>query len=183
MELLSYEEKRKIAAQFNLIDSYSAEKGIPFDELPDLYLIYIAKFDIFKRGHTVYYVDRIVRGTELVADNGVHELYLNANGRDHSKIGELMRFFLHSTALEPNFPRIASRVEYYKENEQGVNSMCEITQRYWNEGRMEGRKEGHTEAKENIIRNMLRGGFSVETIMAMTESPEELVLRVKTTLQ
>ena len=86
-----------------------------------------------------------------------------------------MRFFLHSTSTEPNFPRIASRVEYYKENEQGVNNMCEITQRYWN--------EGHTEAKETIIRNMLRGGFSVETIMEITESPKDLVLRLKATLQ
>jgi hypothetical protein len=38
------------------------------------------------------------------------------------------------------------------------------------------------ESKEQIIRNMLNGGFSVETIMKITESPKDLVLKIQAEL-
>ena len=53
------------------------EKGRKYAELPDLCIVYISKFDIFKRRKTVYHVDRTLRETKDVVDNGLYEVYVN----------------------------------------------------------------------------------------------------------
>lgn len=56
------------------MDTYIADKGIIFDKIPDAYVIYISKNDFFEKGKTVYHVDRILRETTEVVNNGFYEI-------------------------------------------------------------------------------------------------------------
>ena len=59
------------------LDTAASEKGIKFDELKDIYEIYISKFDVFGKNRTIYHIDRMIRETHKVVDNGTHEIYIS----------------------------------------------------------------------------------------------------------
>ena len=69
--------KRVRYYQSNIDISY-LDKGRKYEELPEVYLIYMTKFELFKLGQTKYTIHRSIAGTDVVLDNGVHELYINA---------------------------------------------------------------------------------------------------------
>ena len=52
--------------RYNLanLDTAESEKGVKFDELKDIYEIYISKSDVFDRNKTVYHIDRVIRETQ-----------------------------------------------------------------------------------------------------------------------
>lgn len=68
---------------------------------------------------------------------------------DGTDISELMQCFLKKEILSDKFPKLVQRVKYYKEDEEGVETMCEIMEREhragWTKGREEGRAEGRAE--------------------------------------
>ena len=52
-------------------------KGRHYKELPELYLIFISSVDIFEEGKVFYEVQRILKGSNRIVENGVHELYVS----------------------------------------------------------------------------------------------------------
>ena len=68
------------------IDTVFTEKGIKYEELPDVYMIFISRFDIFGYGRTVYHIDRVIRETGIEVENGVHEIYANTAVNDRTQI-------------------------------------------------------------------------------------------------
>lgn len=123
------------------IDTMFTEKGIDYRQLPDVYIVFITKFDIFKSGKTVYHIDRMVKETGALADNGAYEIYVNAMGSDDSDVTELMRYFLKSQGENKKFPRLSERVDFFKNVKEGINEMCEISDRLKAEGRDEMKLE------------------------------------------
>ena len=146
------------------IDTMFTEKGINYRELPDVYIIFITKFDIFKSGKTVYHIGRRIEETGMLVDNGAYEIYVTATGKDDSEVTELMRYFLKSEGKNKKFPRLSNRVDFFKNIKEGVNEMCEISDRL----KAEGREEGKTETKLEIARVMADAGENIEKIMQFT---------------
>lgn len=64
--------EKRVRYNSSNVDTYITEKGIEYKELPDLYIIYISEFDIFKKGKTIYHVQRSIKETEDVVNNGYH---------------------------------------------------------------------------------------------------------------
>ena len=153
-------------ARYNLsnIDTMFTEKGIDYRALPDVYIIFITKFDIFKMGKTVYHINRIVDGTKLLASNGTYEIYVNATGNDNSEVTELMRYFLNSEGECNKFPRLSQRVDFFKNIKEGINEMCEISDRL----KAEGKAAGKAEMKLEIAKVMAEAGENIEKIMQFT---------------
>ena len=112
------------------IDTYITEKGIKFNQLPDVYVIYISSFDIFKASHVIYHVDRVVRETSQVVDNGFHEIYVNTKVDDGSEISGLMQLFNKSSIPDDKrYPNVCNAIRSFKEG-KGENNMCEEVERY-----------------------------------------------------
>lgn len=57
-------------------------------------IVYISQFDIFKQGRTIYHVDKVIRETGTVVDDGLKEVFVNTAVNDGSTISELMSCFL-----------------------------------------------------------------------------------------
>lgn len=105
------------------------DPGVKFEKVPDVMVIYITKKDIFNKGKVLYHIDRTIRGTDCVLDNGFKEIYVNAKVKDTTDVSELMTIFTENEAYnDKKFPRISARKRYFKETEEGVRIMCQIIQ-------------------------------------------------------
>lgn len=107
----------------SVIDTMISSKGTHFKDLPDVYIIYISGFDIFKKlgqssGRTVYHIIRVIEETGQQVFNGYHEIYVNTETHDGSCIADLMQLFTSSHVHEDQrFPRFCASVKYFKEGE------------------------------------------------------------------
>ncbi len=129
------------------------DTGSEFKDILDLCIIYISKSDFLGEGKTVYHIDRIIRETGTIVENGFREIYVNAANKDGSDISKLMTIFTESNAYDDVlFPVTSKRKRYFKEDRKGVAEMCAIMDEIREEGRLEGRLEGKLELLEELGR-------------------------------
>ena len=117
------DQQRRMRYHISNIDTRFVEKGVDYKNLPDIFSIMISDFDIFKADRTVYHIDRVLRETGSVKSNGIYEIYVNAHGSDESEVTDLMKYILDSNGFNPHFPKISSRVEYFKHDNGGAEGM------------------------------------------------------------
>lgn len=150
--------------------------GVHFKEVPDVIMIFVSKFDIFNARKTIYHVDRVVRETQQINDNGQQEIYVNAKVDDGSSIAKLMRIFKEQNAYDfKNFPKTSERKRYFKEDEGGRREMCEIVENY--------AREYAKEALKEKVAKKLEKGKSVEVIADELEEMIEVIQDIVEELQ
>lgn len=129
-------------------------------------MIYITNFDIFKGKKTIYHVDSIIRETGEKVENGLHEIYVNTKVDDGSTIAELMKCFKQTEVNHKKFPCLSERINYFKQDEEGVDNMCQIVDEY--------AKKAVKEAKiETIVSLLKKGLLTLKDAAAELEISEE----------
>ena len=173
------DHQRRVRFNISNIDTFFMEKGVSYADFPDVCVVYISAFDIFKLNQPMYHVYRVVKGTEKFVENGTHEVYVNAAINDGSIIAELMQYFMHSSGYHENFRAVCKRVNYLKEQNEGVSSMSSVIEQYAQRYHEEKVKE---DDKEKAIK-LLKRGISAEIIAeAMPSLSEEEILKLKDSL-
>ena len=114
----------------------SEEERAKFKNVPDVCIVFISKFDIFKGKSPIYHVDRVVRETGAVVDNGFEEIYVNTKVRNGLDVSELMRIFVEDNAYSTRFPKTSEIKRRYKIVDGG-GDMGSAIERFKQEGRME----------------------------------------------
>jgi hypothetical protein len=149
--------------RFNIsnIDTSFVEKGISYEKIPDVYAIFISQFDVFAENCTSYHIDRAIRETGTIVENGIHEIYINTAIDDGTLISKLMQFFQHSVGNNPLFPKLSHRIEYFKEVQEGVLNMSNVFEEYAEEKV----KEATAEVETSAAMKLLKKGIPVETIL------------------
>ena len=109
----------------------------------------------------------------MPVDNGFQEIYINASADDGADIADLMKIFTVDNEYDnERFPATSKIKRRFKEKDEGVNKMCEIIEKYKNEGRAEGlatgRAEGAAEKEHSMIISMLKNKISMEQIISIT---------------
>lgn len=154
------------------IDTIFTERGIPYGKIPDVYLIFISKFDIFGQGKTIYHIDRTIRENGKSVYNGVHEIYVNTKVDDHTVLAELMQYFRKSEGYHENFPKLCEQVNYYKEQKEGMQVMCDVMRELTEEAEKRGEKRGERRgerrgahrASRRIAIGFLKNGIPVDVV-------------------
>lgn len=144
------------------IDTLFAEKGIKYEELPDIYMVFISKFDIFDKGRTIYHIDRVIRETGDVVENGIYELYVNLAVSDGTEIAELMQYFKTSVGTNEKFEKLCSRVDYFKHEREGVKVMATLFEQYVAKERAEERAEEQKKGIRSTVKMCHKFGQSYE---------------------
>ena len=136
-----------------------------FENVPDVCVVFISRFDMFKDGIPLYHVDRVVRETGKVVDNGFEEIYVNAAVKDSSDVSELMDVFVSDNVYNDKFPLTSAGKRRYKETEEGQEIMCEIMERLNTEAREEGLEVGR-----DMGRSEMQGEINALNIRLISEN-------------
>ena len=131
----------------------------------NLTVIFITEKDYYKAGKPVYVIQNMNLPLNCPFDDGAHILYVNGEYRDDSDIGRLMHDFNCTDAADMNFPLLAEKTRYLKENPRGVSEMCKAMEELRDESYAEGREE----QAQMTARKLYKKGYSFEDIAEMVE--------------
>lgn len=122
--------------------------GERFDDILDLYVVYISEFDFLKGNLTIYHVDKVIRENSVAVEDGLHEIFVNTTIDDGSDIAELMSCFTKKEVNNPKFPNLTRKVIELKHTEGGLGTVSKVLDQYIAEGKLEQLIEL---VKENLI--------------------------------
>ena len=181
-------------ARYNasILTTNIAKTGKKFEFIPDVCIVFISKFDIFDRGLPLYHIDKVVRETGQVIDDGLTEIFVNTVNYDGSKPARLMKLFTDNDAYSNDeFPITSELKSRLKSSEGGSRAMNEILEKLISdekresekrgrkegilEGRIEGKIEGANEEKLRIAKDMKASGLGFDFISRFTGLSEEVV--------
>ncbi|MBQ8822187.1 MAG: Rpn family recombination-promoting nuclease/putative transposase [Lachnospiraceae bacterium] len=121
------DHQRRIRYNSSCVTANITDPGSNFKDVPTLYAIYISANDFFGKGKTTYHIDRILRETGDVVDNGFYEIYVNARIKDGSPTAELMDIFIQDdTYDEKQFPATSRRKRQFKEGQEEFQEMSSV---------------------------------------------------------
>lgn len=142
----------------SLTDGEVLRKGKDYSELPERYIFYISRKDIWKGGCTVYEEEKRFRKSGQVYTDGAHLIYVNIEIDDRSRIAKLMKYFKTADPFDDSEEELSKQVRFLKTEEGGIEIMCEIMERIREEGKIEGRREGIREGKKSGLREGRKSG-------------------------
>ena len=161
-----------------MVDGEYLQKGEDYDAMPEVYVIYISRTDLWKMGRMETPVKKYLEGQrkDEQYDDGQHVIYVNAAVDDGSKKAALLHYFKTADPDDMSQGPLSRRVRYLKREEGGLNEMCEYSQRIYNGGKEEGLALGRREGKlEGISEGLQQGRREKELlrnamILSMKES-------------
>ena len=139
-------------ARYNssLLDANLTSPSDRYDALGKTYVIFITERDVLKEGLPIYHIDRYVRETGKPFEDGSHILYVNAPCRSDTPLGKLMHDFHCTDARDMNYPVLAERVHYFKDNVKGATNMCRAVEQLVKDERVDERIDTIRALMENM---------------------------------
>ena len=168
--------KRRARSHASMMDSSSLEKGTDFEELPEVYVIFITENDVMGKNQPLYQVERCILETGERFDDGSHILYVNGAYRDETPLGKLMHDFACPEPSQMYYDELAERVKFFKESKEGVATMCKILEEVEAQGLEKGRQETMLDTAKRML---LTGKYAIEEIVDISGLPLEEVLKLK----
>ena len=156
----------------SLMDADAARPGMPFEQLPQTWVIFIAETDVLGGDKPLHIITRRIKWEKdgehcRPFGDGSHIVYVNGAMREgETALARLMRDFFCTDPEEMYYPALAERVRYFKKDEKGVREMYNEIARWKDEGlqegmelgRIEGRKEGRLDEQRAGAERMIAAG-------------------------
>lgn len=161
----------------SVTDGEFLRKGRDYSELPERYIFYISRTDIWKGGYTVYEEENRFRQTGKKHNDGSHLIYVNAEIDDGSRIAKLMKYFKTADPFDDSEGELSNRVRFLKTEEGGIEIMCEIMEKIREEGKREGRESGMLESHKKTAWNLEKMGMPLDSIAKVVEEDISVVRR------
>ena len=179
---------KRVRYNASVLTANVTEAGKQFEFVPDVCIIFISAFDLFKGNLPLYHVKKVVMETEQIIDDGLTEIYVNAAVDDGSKLARLMKVFTANNAYdEADFPVTSEIKSRFKKDEGGSIKMDATLQKWMQESEEIGEKRGEKRGREvgmmigieecakKIARTMLEEGLPIELIMRYTGLSEDVI--------
>lgn len=138
----------------SMVDSRMLRENQSFKELKDSYIIFIYRHDKFGKGLPLYHVNRYIKETDELFDDGSHIVYVNGNYKGNDEIGKLIEDFHQARWENMHYKALAKSVKHYKEKEGGRDNMCEAVENYAKEYAREYAAEEKIISVKNLMKNM-----------------------------
>ena len=138
-----------------------SQVGDRFEDVAEVYVVYISEFDIFDRERTIYHVENVIRETGEQVDDGLHRIFVNTIYNDGSDIADLMSCFTQKQVNNPKFPVLTRRMNELKNEDGGLNIVCEVMPTY----EKIAAADAATKERIEAIQNMIELGLSEEKIL------------------
>ena len=172
---------KRVRYNGSILTTNITDPGTKFEDIPDVCIIFISKFDIFKGGFPVYHVDKVVRETGEIIDDGLTEIYVTTVKKDGSKVSKLMELFIKDDAYNTeDFPVTSEIKTRFKISEGGRKEMNEMLEKIIREEKEEserrGEKRGANEEKIRIAKDMKKKSLPFSLIAEITGISEKKIM-------
>ena len=161
-------------ARYNsaMLDYHKLKKKAKFNELTETFVIFITEHDVLKDGKQIYHIERIIRETNKLFEDGTHIIYVNGSYKDDSgsALGDLIHDFFCDNPADMKHQQLAQRVSFLKNNKQGVKRMCKLMEDLTADLLEEAKKET---LLDNIRNAMESWGLTAEAVMKGLKISEE----------
>lgn len=157
---------RRVRYHQAMLDCHSLQKGTKFEDLPNLYIIFILEHDFYEKGEPIYIVNKTLNikdedGTNLPFNDGCNIMYINGDYRGDDSLGKLMHDFSTPNADEMYYDELAKKVRFHKQDEKGVQMASQIVEEYGDERAADAKEEKSIEDALVLIKD-----FSVSPELA-----------------
>ena len=102
-----------------------------------IYVIFITENDVLGGDYPIYHIDRAIKETGALFGDESHIIYVNSQIKDDTVLGRLMHDFSCTKAENMHYQILANRVRYFKEDTEGVVTMCKVMEDMRNEAARE----------------------------------------------
>ena len=175
---------KRVRYNASVLTANVTEAGKQFEFVPDICIIFISAFDLFKGNLPLYHVVKTVKETGQVIEDGLTEVYVNAAVDDGSKLAKLMKVFTNNDVYdEADFPVTSEIKARFKKDEGGTVKMDATLQKWMQEseeiGEKRGEKRGREEGAKIIAKTMIEEGLPTELIMRYTGLSEDVVVALQ----
>ena len=140
------------------VENSPKSKSFKYKDIPRVILIMFCSFDPFGKGQAIYEVKRVVEGTDVIADNGVRELYINLTAEvSDTKLKSLFKIMSTVDEVdEKEFPILSqTKIDANELNLGGKNNMSGLSLEMYTDGVEDGRKEGQIATYFKLINHGL----------------------------
>ena len=168
-------------ARYNssLLDANITDAGEDYKNLAETYVIFITEDDIFGANKALYHIDRIVKETKKPFGDETHIIYVNSKIQNNTELGKIMHDFYCTDANDIKNKKLAKRVKYFKEDEEGVTVMSNI----FDEVRLETKLEAEKEKTNEIAKNLILLGIDDDKILKSTQITKSALKKLKKEIQ
>ena len=183
---------RRVRYNGSVLTTNITETGTKFEFVPDVCVIFISAFDMFRSGLPLYHVKKVVMETGQIVEDGLTEIYANAVIDNGSKFSKLMKVFTENDTYNTNEFPVTSKIKArLKLDEGGAVKMDETLQKWMREseeigekrgekrGIQEGKKLGAKNEKIKIAGDLKKRGFKDELIAEITGLSEKMIMALK----
>ena len=161
-------------ARYNssMLDYHKLKKKAKYNELPETYVIFFTENDVLKSGEKIYHIDRVIRETQKLFEDGTHIIYVNGSfkGEAGKPLDDLIHDFFCVKPEEMRHRQLAERVEFLKSNKSGVKKMCKLMEDLQKEAAEESKK---ATLLENIRALMETTKWSAQQAMDALKIPAD----------
>jgi len=172
------------------IDRETLKKGVPYEELPDSYIIFVCSFDYFKRGLAVYERKSVIKDCEDVSyDDGSHVFILNSRYRQKNAGAPILEFLDYvrhndnSKAYQSELAKtIISAVDDVRHDEEKeviymtyAQKMEDVKRRTLKQGIQQGIQQGIIQGAVSMLKSLGQSKEAAQEALALAHSlsPEE----------
>jgi len=166
---------RRIRYYGSMIDKSILDKGAYYDELPDVYIIYISETDLLGVGEAVYPVTKTLGKSGIPYDDGNYVVFANAAIDDGSDTAKLMKYFETADPDDMSQGPLSERIHYLKCEKGGNDEMCKAAEDLYNKGREQGIEQGQSEKAKAMAISMHNDGVTVDLIAKYANVSVDLV--------
>ncbi|MCD8336229.1 MAG: Rpn family recombination-promoting nuclease/putative transposase [Lachnospiraceae bacterium] len=167
----------------SMLDKSSLDKGLTYDQLPDVYIIYISETDMLETGETVSRVKKTLGKDAKAYDDGSHVIYVNAEVDDGSEVAEMMKYFKTADPDDMSHGALSERIRFLKREKGGYEIMCEAAEQLINwgieqgieQGIERGVAQGDVSRARKAAKNMRKKGLELSYIAEVLDSSIEQV--------
>ena len=158
--------RRMLYYSSTIIESHLPKGDKKYKNVPELYIYYITKPDIWHLGCTCYKVNKHLNNFSIPYDDGLHMFYINAEIDDGSTIANLMKYFKIADPHNFNYGALSKQINFLKTTKEGQSAMCEFSEQLRNQGKLE--------ATFNDLKNIMQSfNVSSDKAMDVLKTPQE----------
>ncbi len=138
---------KRVRYNASVITVNRSEPGDLYEHVQELYVIYIADFDVLENGRTISHAEMTCIETGIALNDGLHEIFVTTVGNEDTKVARLMKEYKNPDMNNPEFPKQSRRIQEMKHDSEEVEKMCSLVENYAKEREIKATIEAYIDAE------------------------------------